>query len=94
VQTVATEGTGAADLVDRLAEHRAYLEASGTWRTRRAESARRQVRAIVEDRVQRRFEALTNGHEWQARFASIATREQDPYSVAEEVLEAVAERHD
>jgi hypothetical protein len=27
------------------------------------------------------------------RFASIAAREQDPYSVAEEVLNAVAEQH-
>jgi len=52
VQTVATEGKGVPELVDSLAEHRAYLDASGTWRTRRAESAWRQVRAIVEDRVQ------------------------------------------
>jgi len=93
VQTVATEGSGVAELVNRLLEHRAYLDASGTWRTRRAESARRQVRAIVEDRVQRRFETVTTGDVWQSRFASIAAREQDPYSVAEEVLEAVAERH-
>jgi LAO/AO transport system kinase len=93
VQTVATEGTGAAELVDRIAEHRAHLETSGGWRTRRADSARRQVRAIVEDRVQRRLEALTAGRDWQARFDSIAARKQDPYSVAEEVLGAVAERH-
>jgi LAO/AO transport system kinase len=93
VQTVATEGGGVAELVERLAEHRAFLEASGTWRARRAESARRQVRAIVEDRVQRRVELLTMGPEWQARFASIAAREQDPYSVAEEVLIAVADQH-
>jgi LAO/AO transport system kinase len=93
VQTVATEGTGVSELLDRLTQHRAYLEASGTWRTRRADSARRQVHAIVEDRVQRRLEAVTAGDEWQARFASIAVREQDPYSVAEEALDAVAERH-
>jgi LAO/AO transport system kinase len=93
VQTVATEGSGVAELVERLDQHRAHLEATGGWRERKAESARRQVRAIVEDRVQRRFEALTAGAEWQARFASIAAREQDPYSVAEEVLSAVADRH-
>ena len=93
VQTVATEGSGVSELVDTLAEHRAHLETSGNWRVRRAESARRQVRAIVEDRVQRRLEAVTAGEEWQARFASIAAREQDPYSVAEEVLSAVADLH-
>jgi LAO/AO transport system kinase len=91
VQTVATEGAGVAELVDRVAEHRAWLENNGAWHARRAESARRQVRAIVEDRVQRRLEQLTAGTEWQARFDSIAAREQDPYSVAEEVLDAVAQ---
>jgi LAO/AO transport system kinase len=91
VRTVATEGTGVAELVEAVARHRAYLESSGAWHQRRADSARRQVRAIVEDRVQRRMEQLTAGAEWQARFASIAAREQDPYSVAEEVLGAVAQ---
>jgi LAO/AO transport system kinase len=89
-QTVATDGTGVADLVDRIAEHRAFLEGSDTWRRRRADSARRQVRAIVEDRVQRRLELLTSGPDWDDRFSNIAAREEDPYSVAEEVLGEVA----
>jgi LAO/AO transport system kinase len=92
VQTVATEGSGVAELVGRIDEHRSYLERSGGWHQRRADSARRQVRAIVEDRVQRRLEELTAGPAWQERFTAIAAREQDPYSVAEEVLDAVA-RH-
>jgi LAO/AO transport system kinase len=90
LQTVATLGTGVSDLVKSVEEHGAYLERSGRWRERRADSARRQVRAIVEDRVKRRFERLTTGAEWEQRFASIAVREQDPYSVAEEVLGEVA----
>ena len=56
----------------------------------RYDGARRQVRAIVEDRVQRRLEQVTSGADWEARFALIAAREQDPYSVAEEVLREVA----
>jgi LAO/AO transport system kinase len=92
VRTIATEGSGVAELVDQLNRHRAYLEGGGMWHQRRAESARRQVRAIVEDHVFRRLEQVTDGIEWQSRFESIAAREQDPYSVAEEVLEAVA-RH-
>jgi len=49
-QTVATDGTGVVELVDRITEHRAFLDRSGTRHQRRADSARRQVRAIVEDR--------------------------------------------
>jgi LAO/AO transport system kinase len=90
VQTVATEGTGVSELLDRVEEHRSHLERSGGWHQRRADSARRQVRAIVEERVQRRLEKLTAGPDWEDRFAAIAAREQDPYSVAEEVLDEVA----
>jgi LAO/AO transport system kinase len=90
VQTVATLGEGVSDLVDRIGEHRTYLETSGLWHARRTESARRQVRAVVEDRVQRRLEALTAGPEWRARFEAIAARELDPYSVADDVLQEVA----
>ena len=90
LQTVATVGTGVSELLDSVEEHRVYLEGSGRWHERRADTARRQVRAIVEDRVQRRFERLTVGANWDERFAAIAARDQDPYSVAEEVLGEVA----
>jgi LAO/AO transport system kinase len=88
---VATEGTGIGELVDRIEEHRTFLERGGTWRQRRAESARRQVRAIVEERIQRRLEQLTTGAPWERRFSDIAARQEDPYTVAEEVLHEVAQ---
>jgi LAO/AO transport system kinase len=90
VSTVATSGEGVGTLVDQIGAHRTYLERSGTWRQRRADSARRQVRAIVEDRVLRRLEHVTTGEAWDERFARVAAREDDPYSVAEEVLHEVA----
>jgi LAO/AO transport system kinase len=88
--TVATEGTGVPDLVARIAEHRAFLERAGKWRQRRADNARRQVRAIVEDRLASRFDVVTAGTAWADRFTAIAKREQDPYSVADDVLREVA----
>ena len=36
------------------------------------------------------MQRLTDGAEWDQRFASIAAREQDPYSVADEVLRELA----
>jgi LAO/AO transport system kinase len=86
VETVATEGRGVAELIGRIAGHREFLMSSGGWRRRRAEAARRQVRAIVEDQVRQRLEQLTSSGDWPARFHAIAAREQDPYSVADEVL--------
>jgi LAO/AO transport system kinase len=89
-ETVATTGKGIPELVDQIARHRAFLEHSGAWHQRRAENARRQVQAIVEDRVRERFERLVAGDGWAERFASIAAREEDPYSVADELLHEVA----
>ncbi len=90
VRTVAVDGTGVPELVERIAEHRDYLERSGKWRERRADSARRQVHAIVEDRLVSRLHELTAGDRWQQRFDAIAARQQDPYSVADDVLREVA----
>ncbi|MGI9146311.1 MAG: methylmalonyl Co-A mutase-associated GTPase MeaB [Chloroflexota bacterium] len=89
-QTIATQATGIPALVDHIAEHRAFLQDSRSWHQRRADSARRQVRAIVEERVSERLEQLTSGPDWESRFGLIAAREQDPYSVADEVLREVA----
>jgi LAO/AO transport system kinase len=94
LQTVATEGTGIAEMVTCIDKHRTYLDESGAWHARRADSARRQVRAIFEDALLRRYEQLTSAADWQSRFAAIATREVDPYSVAEEVLQQLGRRTD
>jgi LAO/AO transport system kinase len=90
METVAIQGKGVPELVDKINEHGAYLRQGEGWRSRRAESARRQVQAIVEDRVRERFERLVASAGWTERFAAVATREQDPYSVADEILSQVA----
>jgi LAO/AO transport system kinase len=94
LQTVATDGSGVPALVDRIEDHRRFLETTGTWHARRSDSARRQVRAIVEDALLRQFDQLIHHADWQARFVAIAAREIDPYSVAEEVLQQLGQRTD
>jgi LAO/AO transport system kinase len=89
-ETVATEGAGVAELVEHISAHRAFLEQSGGRLERRADNARRQVRAIVEAHTLQRFEQLTADDRWQGRFADVAARQRDPYAVAEEVLDEVA----
>ncbi len=89
-ETVATTGSGVPELLDDIGAHRAYLDVSGAWRQRRAESARRQVQAIVEDRVREQFERLAARDGWPDRFVAIAARDLDPYSVADEALREVA----
>jgi LAO/AO transport system kinase len=85
LETVATEGRGVPELIEALAAHQAYLRESGAWRQRRAESARRQVRAILEDRLLSRVDELTASQDWAPRFEAVAARQQDPYAVADDL---------
>jgi LAO/AO transport system kinase len=90
LETVATQGRGIDELLAAVDAHRAYLAESGAWRERRAESARRQVRAILEDRLLTRIDQLTSSEAWTARFEAVAAREQDPYAVADDLEGALS----
>jgi LAO/AO transport system kinase len=87
---VATQGKGVPELVDAIGKHGTHLRESGAWRARRAGSARRQVQAIVEDRVRRRFDRVVSAEEWPVRFQAVAARAEDPYTVADDILARVA----
>ncbi|WP_135828004.1 methylmalonyl Co-A mutase-associated GTPase MeaB [Halorussus halobius] len=92
VETVAKDGTGVAELVETLANHRAHLEATGRLaekaRMRYAEEIRNLLRddvgRLLEDEIERRggMEELVG---------DVVARETDPYSVADEVIEPLAE---
>jgi LAO/AO transport system kinase len=86
LQTVATEGRGIDALMSAIAAHRAYLEQSGRWHQRRAEQARRQVAAVVQERVRERLELLLDQEPWVSRLADVGRREDDPYSTADSLL--------
>jgi len=51
VRTVATNGTGVTDLLNRVWNHRAYLEETGGLQRRRAESARQEIVELIENRL-------------------------------------------
>jgi LAO/AO transport system kinase len=88
-ETVATDGRGIDDLLTQIDRHGAYLLASGAGAERRAGRAQRQVRAIVDDRLQRRVGEVLARADWAARFARIAARAEDPYAVAEDLVSEV-----
>ncbi|ADJ15684.1 methylmalonyl Co-A mutase-associated GTPase MeaB [Halalkalicoccus jeotgali] len=92
VETVATSGEGLDALVETFADHRTYLESSGTLeakaRTRYAEEVRTLLREdagrLLEGEIERRggIEELVD---------RIVARETDPYTVADEIIEPLAE---
>ena len=86
VRTVASEGSGAADLWDAVRAHRAHLEATGELVRRREARLRDELRLIVERRLRARAEALLAGSEHDRLDDDVARGRLDPWSAADRIL--------
>ncbi|HEX3802851.1 MAG TPA: methylmalonyl Co-A mutase-associated GTPase MeaB [Solirubrobacteraceae bacterium] len=89
MRTRAVTGEGVEELLAKLAEHRAYIEAEGTLSDRRRRNLQSEVLAIAEQRLRRELEAaVADDPEFQKLLERVAARELDPASAAAEILEA------
>jgi LAO/AO transport system kinase len=87
VKTEAHRGDGVEELVERLDEHRAHIEAEGTLSERRKRNLRNEVVAICTARMRRKLEAdLHEDEEFQRLLDQVAERRIDPASAATEIL--------
>ncbi|QLH82585.1 methylmalonyl Co-A mutase-associated GTPase MeaB [Halosimplex pelagicum] len=92
VETVANRGEGIDDLIAAMDDHRAYLVDSGRLeskaRTRYAEEIRTLLREDARELLAEEIDARGGLDE---RVDAVLRRETDPYTVAEEVLEPLAD---
>jgi LAO/AO transport system kinase len=89
VKTEAHRGEGVAELVERLDEHRAHIEAEGTLSERRRRNLRNEVLALCTGRMRRRLEAdLAESSEFQALLDEVVERRLDPATAATRILAA------
>ena len=87
VKTEAHRGDGVAELVERLDEHRAHIEAEGTLSERRRRNLRNEVVALCASRMRRRLEEdLAEDAEFQHLLDEVVARRLDPASAATEIL--------
>ena len=88
VRTEAVRGEGTEELVDRLAEHRAYVEAEGTLSERRRRNLMNEVLAIATFRMRRELEeSVREDPDVQELLDRVVARELDPASAATRILE-------
>jgi LAO/AO transport system kinase len=88
VKTEAHRGDGVAELVERLDEHRAHIEAEGTLSERRHRNLRNEVIALATHRLRRDLEAkLEQDPEFQRLLDEVVARRLDPASAATQILE-------
>ncbi|MBI2956353.1 MAG: methylmalonyl Co-A mutase-associated GTPase MeaB [Acidobacteria bacterium] len=87
VKTVATEGTGVAELAAALDEYMQHLEKAGLREQKRLERWQQRLLDLIRQQALERVMKAGVGLEELARYArQIARRERDPYSVVAELL--------
>ena len=87
VKTEAARGEGVAELEERLAEHRAHVEAEGTLSERRRRNLENEVLGIAAMRLRHTLlETLRDDPSVQALLDEVVARRLDPASAASEVL--------
>ena len=88
LQTEAVEGRGVDELMDKLLEHRAHIEAEGTLSERRRRNLRSEVLALATHRVRRDLEErLAQGDGFEKLIDDVVARRLDPASAAAAILD-------
>ena len=88
VKTEAVRDEGVPELLEKLAEHRAYIESEGTLSARRRRNLMSEVLGIATFRMRRELEAAVQEDPYvQALLDRVVARELDPASAAAEILE-------
>jgi LAO/AO transport system kinase len=92
VETVATEGRGVDDLVAALDDHAAHLRASGERERQARRRYAAEIRQLLRADAAALLEAELDRHGGIESLAdAVQSRETDPYSVADAVLEPLAD---
>ena len=90
VLTDAVRGEGVPELWEKLAEHRRFLEESGTLADRRAANLSGEVFAVASARAKTRLEeAVAEDEELRRLLGEVQRRELDPLSAVREIMERV-----
>jgi LAO/AO transport system kinase len=92
LSAIATKGEGIDDIVAAIDRHFAYLERSGTLRTRRRERMRERVMDVVERKVSDRLWKDPRTRAWlEEQLPSVEEGTATPFAVADQLLRQSAE---
>jgi GTPase len=95
VLTEAVRGEGVPELWEKLAAHRAHLEASGRLEERRRRNLAREVFSVASGRAKQHLEqAVADDPELRRLLELVQRRELDPLSAVREILDSVFHIHD
>jgi LAO/AO transport system kinase len=88
IRTEAVRGEGVAEVADKLADHRAFIESEGTLSERRRRNLLNEVLAIATYRMRRELEESVREDETVRELLDrVVARELDPATAAASILE-------
>ncbi len=91
LKTVASRGEGVDEVVAEIENHHAWLAGSGQLAQRRTRRARDEIEAIAVTALRRRWGDVHGRSELDDLAAAVAAGDSDPYTAADELLEAFAD---
>ncbi len=89
--TVASQGTGVAEVVAAFEDHLAHLTARGGLATRRLQRLEQHLRGLVQARLWVDFRDRVTDGEWRAQVEALAARRVTPHQAAEQLAAAVGD---
>src|SRR3989440_2971487 len=88
LRTEAAKGEGVEEVVEKIAEHRAFIEAQGTLEERRRRNLMNEVMELATVRMRRRLDAaVKDDPDVQSLLDEVVARRLDPASAAAKLLE-------
>ena len=87
LKTVASEGQGAAEVIDAIDEHRAWADGSGELTRRRVRRARDEIEAIALTALRERWGSVDEGNRLDELASAVIAGESDPYAAADALLD-------
>ena len=86
VQTIATEGRGADELWTAIRRHGEWSRESGEFERRRSLRLDQELRRVVNALMAAKVDDLATGDAWQRARSSVASRDTDPWTAANDLL--------
>jgi LAO/AO transport system kinase len=93
MQTIALEGKGVEDLVDKVIEHRNYLVGSGEWFQRELQRSRREIERLLRNQIISQAQRFVPVERREQFVSAVARRELDPYTAAKRLFDLANDNH-
>jgi LAO/AO transport system kinase len=87
--TIASEGKGIPELVERIGQHLAYLQNSGEWQKREQERCWQEVRQLLQARLMAQLQLAVSRTHQENLITAVAARELDPYTAVKQLLSEI-----